>query len=95
MKTTLVKTRKFAKEEYRFYLNTPEYSGEKGVCGIEITPYITVKTPENDFGYDDTFIYSHMHKSGHYLNRGHVRWITNKIIEVCAKIAESLPYSVD
>lgn len=95
MKTTLVKTRKFAKEEYRFYLNTPEYSGEKGVCGIEITPYITVETPENDFGYEDTFFYNSTENNGHFQWRHHTPWIKRAIIAECKKIADSLPYSVN
>ena len=51
MKTTLICIRKYNKEEYKFYLNEPEYVGELGVCGIEIEPYVSVETPENDFGY--------------------------------------------
>ena len=56
MKTTLVCTRKFNKEEYKFYLHEPEYIGEKGVCGIEIEPYVSVETPKNGFGYSDTVL---------------------------------------
>ncbi len=58
MKTTLVCTRKYNKEEYKFYLNEPSYVGEKGVCGIEIEPYVSVETPENCFGYSDTVLIS-------------------------------------
>ncbi len=56
MKTTLHSTRKYAGEEYKFFINEPEYAGEIGICGIEITPYIHVETPENDFGYADTVL---------------------------------------
>ena len=56
MKTTLVCTRKYNKEEYKFFLNEPDYAGELGVCGIEIEPYVSVETPENGFGYSDTVL---------------------------------------
>ena len=95
MKTTVFKTRKFDGETYTFYLHTPEFKGEKGCIGIELQPYITVETPENCFGYTDTFFYDHNRKSGYYSWRQHPRWITNKIIEVCNKYADSLPYSIN
>ena len=95
MKTTVFKTRKFNGEVYTFNLHTPSFDGEKGYLGIELTPYITVDTPENAFGYTDTFIYSHKHKNGGYSWRNHPNWITKKIIEICGKFAESLPYSID
>lgn len=95
MKTTIFKTRKFDGETYKFNLHMPSYDGEKGVLGVEITPYITVTTPENSFGYTDTFFYSHKKNSGYYSWRYHPRWITKKIIEVCRKFADSLPYSID
>lgn len=56
MKTTYKFSRKYNGEEYKFFLNEPEYPGEKGVCGIEITPYVSVETPENCFGYPDTVL---------------------------------------
>ena len=59
MKTTIFKTRKLDGGTYKFNLHMPSYDGEKGVLGVEITPYITVTTPENSFGYTDTFFYSH------------------------------------
>ena len=59
MKTTLVCTRKYNKEEYKFFLNEPEYIGEKGCCGLEIEPYVSVETPENGFGYSDSVLMSH------------------------------------
>lgn len=95
MKTTIFKTRKLGGGTYKFNLHMPSYDGEKGVLGVEITPYITVTTPENSFGYTDTFFYSHKENSGYYSWRKHPRWITKKIIEVCRKFADSLPYSID
>ena len=80
MKTTIFKTRKFNGGTYVFELHTPDYVGEKGCLGVEITPYITVTTPCNDFGYEDTFIYNHMRKNGHYSWRSHPNWITKKLI---------------
>lgn len=94
MKKTIFKTRKFNGEKYTFYLHTPEYEGETGCAGVEITPYITVETPENSFGYSDTFFYHHIHKSGYYAYRYHAPWITKKIIAICNDYAEKLPYSV-
>lgn len=94
MKTTVFKTRKFDGQTYEFELNLPEYDGEKGILGIEITPYITVRTPKNCFGYPDCFFYRHKTNSGYYAHRSHPHWITNKIIEVCKKYADNLAYSV-
>ena len=77
MKTTLVCTRKYNKEEYKFYLNEPEYVGEKGVLGIEITPYVSVVTPENGFGYSDTVLMSN--NIPYTLHRYLQPWILRKI----------------
>ena len=57
MKEIKIETRKIYGESYEFMLKLPSYEGEKGVCGIEITPYIECETPENGFGYNDFFIY--------------------------------------
>lgn len=77
MKTTLVYTRKFNKEEYKFYLNEPEYVGEKGICGVEIEPYVSVETPENGFGYSDTVLLNH--GKAYTLERYLPRWILNRL----------------
>ena len=58
MKTTLICTRKYNKEEYKFFLNEPEYVGELGIFGYELEPYISVETPANAFGYTDTVLIS-------------------------------------
>ena len=76
-------TRKYQKELYTFVLNLPSFEGEKGCCNVEISPYITVDTPENWCGYNDTFMYNSITKNGYYLHRVHPNWITKKIIEVC------------
>lgn len=83
MKTTYKFSRKYDGEEYKFFLNEPEYPGEKGVCGIEITPYVSVKTPENCFGYEDTVLLwyenGNVLKEGkpYTLERGLPNWILN------------------
>ena len=57
MKKSLVKTRKFNKQVYKIYLHEPEYEGETWGCDIEITPYVSVETPENCFGYSDSVLF--------------------------------------
>ena len=86
MKTTLVCTRKYNKEEYKFYLHEPDYVGEKGVCGIEITPYVSVETPENGFGYSDTVLMSN--GKAYTLNRYLPLWILKKIEQKMIQIME-------
>ena len=61
-------TRKHKGEEYKFYICKPSYKGEKGVCGIEITPYVEVITPPNDFGYND-IIFLNSNKKAYTLYR--------------------------
>jgi hypothetical protein len=79
MRTTYKFSRKYNGEEYKFFLNEPEYPGEKGILGIEIEPYVSVKTPENCFGYDDTVLLDKpsMLEDGkpYTLNRGLPTWI--------------------
>lgn len=88
MTSTVIATRKYNKESYNFILNLPSFEGEKGVCGIEIKPYITVEAPENAFGYTDTFLYNDANNSGYFMHRYHPQWIINKIIDTCGKLAE-------
>ena len=91
MKTTLVCTRKYNKEDYKFFLNEPEYVGEKGVCGIEIEPYVSVETPENCFGYSDTVL---LNKGKAYtLNRYLPRWILKKIEQKMLDIMQNMGYN--
>ena len=84
MKTTLVCTRKYNKEEYKFFLNEPEYVGEKGCCGIEIEPYIHVETPENSFGYTDTVLFDN--GKAYTLNRYLQPWILKRIEKTMKQI---------
>ena len=86
MKTTLICTRKFNKEEYKFYLNEPEYIGERGVCGIEIEPYVSVETPENCFGYSDTVLINN--GMAYTLHRYLQKWILKKIEKKMIQIME-------
>ena len=68
MTKELIFTRKHAGEEYKFFIIRPEYIGEKGCLGIEITPYIEVETPENAFGYPDYILLSNR-KQAYTLHR--------------------------
>lgn len=88
MKTTLVCTRKYNKEEYKFFLNEPEYEGELGVCGIEIEPYVHVETPENGFGYSDTVLTRN--GEAYTLHRYLPRWILKKIEKKMLEIMEDI-----
>lgn len=86
MKTTLVCTRRYNKEDYKFFLNEPDYVGEKGICGIEVEPYVSVETPENGFGYSDTVL---MDKWGAYtIHRYLPKWILKKIEKKINEIME-------
>lgn len=77
MKKTLLKTRKFNGEEYKFFLNEPEFTGEKGICGIEIIPYIEIETPKNCFGYNDTVLFNN--GIPYTLNRYLQPWILKQL----------------
>lgn len=80
MKTTYIATRKHRGEEYKFFLHTPETEGEKGICGIEIEPYISVETPENGFSYPDTILMDHATGNAYTLYR-HLAPSTLKAIQ--------------
>ena len=92
MKKTLVCTRKYNKGEYKFYLNEPDYVGEKGILGMEIKPYVSVETPENSFGYSDIIL---MHKTMpdkvycYSIHRYLPRWILKKIEKKINDIMEA------
>jgi hypothetical protein len=91
MKTTLVCTRKYDGEEYKFFLNEPEYVGEKGVCGIELEPYMSVETPENCFGYSDTVLLNR--GIAYTLNRYLPRWILKKVEQKMLDIMQNMGYN--
>ena len=86
MKITLVCTRKYNKEEYKFYLHEPDYVGEKGICGIEVTPYVSVETPENGFGYSDTVLMNN--GKAYTIHRYLPLWILKKIEKKMNNIME-------
>ena len=86
MKETKVTTRRYNKETYTFILHEPEYPGEKGVCGIEITPYYTVDTPENGLGYSDTVFITSDLKTTYTAYRYLPKWILAKIKDVIIKL---------
>lgn len=83
MKEIEVATRKYQGEVYTFILHLPSYIGEKGVLGIELTPYIKIKTPENCFGYSDALDYNEKEKAVYYGWRYCPKWILSKIAGVC------------
>lgn len=84
MVSRVVCIRKYNKEEYRFYLNEPEYKGEKGIFGYEIEPYVSVETPENCFGYSDTVLISNgvAYTQHRYLPRWILKKIQDKMIQI-------------
>lgn len=90
MKRELVFTRKHRGEEYKFYTCIPEYKGEKGCLGIELSPYVEVETPENCFGYPDTILLSN-NKQAYTLNRylqpSILKAIEKQMIKLQEKIA--------
>ena len=92
MKTTLLFTRKFNKEEYRFFINEPEYVGEKGVLGMEIAPYVHVETPDNGLGYTDTVLMQN--GQAYTLHRYLQPWILKRIEKIMKQIQNSYPYTV-
>lgn len=89
MKTTYLFSKIYNKEEYKFFLNTPEYEGEKGLCGIEIKPYVSVETPENAFGYTDTVLMDTNTKTVYTLHRYLQPWIKKKIGERMLEIEDA------
>ena len=93
MKTTLVCTRKYNKEEYKFYLNEPSYVGEKGIFNVEIKPYVSVETPENCFGYSDTILFNN-HGKAYTLERYLPRWILKKIEQKMIEIMINAGYVI-
>jgi hypothetical protein len=92
MTTTLLFTRKFNKEEYKFFINEPEYEGERGVCGIKITPYVSVETPDNGLGYTDTVLMNG--ENAYTLHRYLQPWILKRIEKIMKQIQDSYPYTV-
>ena len=86
--TTLICKRKYNKEEYKFFLIEPDYVGELGICGIPITPYVYVETPENGFGYSDTVFMDKDNGTAYTLHRYLPLWILKKIAKKMQNIME-------
>lgn len=90
MKTTLVCTKKYDKQEYKFFLCEPEYVGEKGVLNMELEPYIWVETPANAFGYTDVVL---LYRGRAYtLERYLPLWILKKIEQKMLDIMANAGY---
>ena len=77
MEKTLLFTRKFNGETYKFYMN-------KGVgCFGIYSEYVSVETPINAFGYTDTVLFSN--GKAYTLNRYLQNWILKAITETLIK----------
>ena len=85
MKKTLIKKRKFQKQVYYIYLNEQSYDGESGCLGIELEPYVSVKTPNNSLGYPDTILFNSI-GYGYCLNRSLPNWIMRELEKENKKI---------
>lgn len=77
MEKTLLFTRKFNGETYNFYMN-------KGVgCFGTYTEYVSVETPKNDLGYNDTVLFNY--GKAYTLNRYLQNWILKAITDTLLK----------
>lgn len=77
MEKTLLFTRKFNGENYKFYMN-------KGVgCFGIYQEYVSVETPQNCFGYTDTVLFND--GKAYTLNRYLQKWILKDITESLIK----------
>ena len=80
MEKALLFKRKFNGETYEFYMN-------KGVgCFGIYSEYVSVETPKNDFGYNDTVLFSQ--GKGHTMNRYLQNWILKAITDILIKKGE-------
>ena len=84
----LVKTKKFEKQTYKFYINEGNFNNE-------VYYYVTCETPENEFGYSDTIL---LENAGRFndekiavsLHRHHAQWIMKKIEKILKDIEIAL-----
>lgn len=77
MEKILLFTRKFNGETYKFFMN-------KGIgCFGIYSEYISVETPENDFGYSDTVLFNN--GNAYTLYRYLQNWILKAITEALIK----------
>ena len=88
MTTIKALERRYNKETYTFYINKPEYPGEKGILGIEITPYISVETPDNGLGYTDTVLFDN--GRAYTLHRYLAPWILRKLEATATRLYRSI-----
>lgn len=76
MEKTLLFTRKFNGETYKFYMN-------KDVGSFAVYEYVSVETPKNDFGYSDTVLFNK--GKAYTLNRYLQNWILKAITDTLIK----------
>lgn len=77
MEVTLLFTRRYEGETYKFFLN-------KGIgCLGVYSEYVSVETPENGLGYTDTVLFNK--GKAYTLHRYLPKWILRKITETLVK----------
>lgn len=87
----LLAIRKHKGEEYRIYINLPQFEGEKGICGVEEVAYISITTPKNCLGYSDTVLFSRSGKA-YTLNRYLQPYILKALERQTEKIRDRIEY---
>lgn len=86
-------TRKHGGEEYKININLPQYTGEKGIFGVDVDAYISIETPENCLGYTDTVLFSRNGKA-YTLNRYLQPYILKALERQTEKIRDRIDYYV-
>ena len=89
MKRTEICKRKYNKETYTFFLNSPSYEGETGILGQPLKPYAFCETPANAFGYTDTVLLDNNTCKAYTLHRYLTPWILKKIERELVEIEAS------
>lgn len=90
----LLAIRKHKGEEYRIYINLPQFEGEKGICGVEEDAYISITTPKNCLGYSDTVLFDRRNGKAYTLNRYLQPYILKALERQTAKIRDRIDYYV-
>lgn len=90
----LLAIRKHKGEEYRIYINLPQFEGEKGICGVEEDAYISITTPKNCLGYTDTVLFDRRNGKAYTLNRYLQPYILKALERQTAKIRDRIDYYV-
>ena len=80
----LIKTRKFNKEKYNFYLKDMIFNNET-------VYYISCETPSNCFGYPDTILLNSKNQA-YTLHRYLQPWILNKIELIMLELQQKYIY---